>query len=338
MANFDTGNLVTAQTIINKKYAAPEMRMKPSPAFAMLLQNTGFIGEDVTTLRTRDDRPVEVHLLSRTKRLSGSSRTHNHTGALDDSMKVTPTWITKSDKTAISLKLLDKSVHDFNTVLANKLEQCMMNIIEDEETAAIAYLQSQRTQFSAPLTIGAFNAANDTFEITGSSDYFFQQLKSIFRQNKHSVQLDVIADSIMASHGEFLANQGTGNSTNTGFQFSSLNVAESIELADVNYTKGLVIAMPHDTVGALTWIPKQNRLGVGDYNSYVGGYGVMNDPWGLGLTFAVHGYAQRADTSATNGDRQDVIMEFELSLDTSFNKAPLSGGAGESVIYQVAQL
>lgn len=338
MANFDTGNLLTAQTIINKKYATPEMRMKPSPAFALLLRNTGFIGEDVTTLKTRDDRPFEVHLLSRTKRTSGSSRAYNHTGTLDDSMKVTPTWTTKSDKTAISLKLLDKSVHDFNTVLANKLEQCMMNIIEDEETAAIAYLAAQKTQYSATLQsgTGTFNTTNDTFEIAAENKLkFYQHLKSIFRQNKHTTQLDVIADPLMYIESQHLAAQGAGNNTNTNYQFDpSLNIVESIELADNNYTNGLVIAMPKDSVGALTWIPKQNRQGWGDYNSYVGGYGTMRDPWGLGLLFAVHGYASRTDTSATNGDTQDVTMEFEVSLDVSFNKAPLSGSNSETIIYQ----
>lgn len=339
MANFDTGNLLTAQTILNDKYAAPEMRMKPAPAYSLLLGNTGFIGEDVNLLKTRDDRAIEAHLLTRTKRNSTSARAYNHTGSFDDSQKVTLTWVTKADTTKISLKLLDKSVHDFNTVLANKLEQCMMNILEDYETAAIAYLQAQKTQYSASLSVGSFNTANDTFEIQAANkQQFYQVLKSIFRQNKHRTMLDVIADPLMFVEGEFIANQGTGNSTNTGFQFTDLNIAESIELADANYTNGLVIAMPKDSVGAMTWIPKQNRQGVGDYNSYVGGYGTMTDPWGLGLLFAVHGYAQRADTSSTNGDTQDVVLEFEVSLDTSFNKAPLSGGNSESVIYQAGLL
>lgn len=338
MANFATGNLLTAQTILNARYAQPELRMKPSPALDMLLGNTNFLTVDAKTLRTRDDRPIEAHLFTRTKRASGASRTHNHTGTLDDSQKVTLTWTTKSDKTSISLKLLDKSVFEFNEVLANKLEQCMMNIVEDHETAAIAYLLAQRTQVSATLKGATFNTTNDVAEIAEvDKNKFVQILKSIMRQNKYKGQLDVITDSIMQVEFEYLQNQGAANSSNTGFQFGGVRYAESIELEDTNYTNGLVLAMPSQSVCALDWIPKQNRSGYGDYNSYVGGYGTMRDPWGMGLQFAVHGYAQRADTSATNGDTQDVMMEFEVSLDLSFNKAPLST-ANESVIYEIGRV
>jgi len=43
MANFDTSNLLTAQQILADKYAAPEMRMQPAPAFALFTQNAPFL-------------------------------------------------------------------------------------------------------------------------------------------------------------------------------------------------------------------------------------------------------------------------------------------------------
>jgi hypothetical protein len=341
MANFSTANLLTAQTILNDRYAAPEMRMKPSPAFSMLLGNSNFLTVGAETLKTRDDRPIEAHLLARTKRTPGSARAYNHTGTIDDSQKVTLTWQTKSDVTAISIKLLDKSVLDFNTVLANKLEQCMMNIVESYETATIAYLLANRTQISASLKGGAAFVGTPNFAVEINADNknkFYQVLKSVMRQNKYSSQLDIIADSNLFLNAEYLASQGAGNSSNFAFQFSGMNIRESIELADANYSNGVVIAMPSQSVGALSWIPKQNRQGYGNYNDYVGGYGVMRDPWGLGLQFALHSYQLRADTSATNGDVQDVLQQFELSLDISYNAAPLSGGLSESVIYEMAQI
>jgi len=340
MANFDTSNLVVAQTILNDKYAKPEMRMKPSPALGLLLGNANYLMVGVETLKTRDDRAVEAHLMARTKRATGSARSYNHTGTIDDSQKVTLNWITKTDKTTISLKLLNKSVLDFNAVLANKFEQCMMNIIEDSETAAIAYLQVQRSQVSAVLKGSNFNIGNtnNVIEIDATDKKrFFALLKSAMKQNKYGSQLDIIADSLMAVNATDLAAQGAGNATNTAWQFAGLNIAESIELADANYSQGVVLAMPAQSVCALPWIPKENRQGVGDYNSYVGGFGSMKDPWGLGLQFAVHGYAQRTNTSGSNGDTQDVSMEFEFSLDWSWNKAPLSN-ANETVIFQAGQV
>lgn len=338
MANFDVSNLLTAQTMVADRYKNPEMRMKPAPAFSLLSRNDNFLIVGAETLKTRDDRPIEAHLLARTKRASGAARAHNHTGTIDDSQKVSLTWGTHSDKFAISLKLLDKSVFDFNTVLANKLEQACMNVLEDKETAAIAYLRAQRAQ-QQPSGIkgGTFSADNDAVEISADkSTTFFQRVRSIMRQNYFQGQLDVITDSALALGAEYLSAQGAGNNANTAFQFPGLNIAESVELTDANYSDGIALVMPQGSVSALNWIPRQNRQGWGDFNSYVGGYGVFNF---MGYTFALHGYAERADTSAANGDAQDVKMEFEVSLDTSFNKAPLNyvTGRTDSVIIQFGQ-
>lgn len=340
MANFDVSNLLTAQTMVSDKYKAPEMRIKPAPAFGLLTSNDNILIVGAETLKTRDDRAIEAHMLARTKRTSGSARAASHSGTIDDTKKITLTWTTKSDKTSISLKLLDKSLFDFNTVLANKLEQCCMNILEDKETEAIAYLRAQRaTQQPTGLKGVTFEDTNDAIEIDAAdmeAKRFFSRMRSAMRQNYFGNSLDVIADSNLAVNVEFLAAQGAGNGTNWGYQFQGLNIAESVELADSNYAGGVALAMPAGTVAALNWIPKQNRQGWGDYNSYVGGYGTFQF---MGYTFAVHGYSARSDQSGSNGDAQDVLMEFEVSLDSSFNKAPLdyTTGRTDSVIIEFAQ-
>lgn len=337
MANFDTCNLLTAQTILSDRYAAPEMRMKPAPAFSLLTANTDLLMQSAEVLRTREDRAIEAYFLGRTKRNPTSARAYNHTGTLDDSAKVTLSWTIKADKTTISLKLLDNSVHDFNMVLANKLEQCCMNILEAKETEAIAYLQAQKaSQQPTGLQGATLNAG--VLEIAGVDDkQIFARIRSIMRQNYFSGGLDMIVDSNLSVKAEFLNAQGNGNATNYGYQFNNLRIAESIELTEGAYNNGVAIVMPQGGACALNWIPKQNRQGSGDYNSYVGGFGVFNF---MGYQFALHGYAQRSDTSATNGNTQDVTMEFEVSLDSSYNKAPLSYTTGrtDSVIHEFAQV
>lgn len=338
MANFSVGNLLTAQTIVSDKYKAPEMRMKPAPAFSLLTANDNFLIQSAETLKTRDDRAIEAHLLSRTKRNSGSARAYNHTGTIDESQKVDLTWTTKSDKTAISLKLLDKSVHDFNTVLANKLEQCAMNILEDKETEALAYLASVKASQQPTLKGVTWNGTNGAVEIAAlDAEKIFARIRSAMRQNYFGSQLDIIVDSNLAVAAEFIAAQGTGNATNYGYQFQGLSIAESVEMNDANYDQGAAYVMPAGTVGALNWIPKQNRQGYGDYNSYVGGFGTFQF---MGYSFALHGYASRADTSSSNGDTQDVTMEFELSLDSSFNAAPIDYDTNrtDSVVIEFGQL
>jgi hypothetical protein len=128
-----------------------------------------------------------------------------------------------------------------------------------------------------------------------------------------------------------------------------MNIRESVGLTDSNYTAGAGLFLPVNTFAVLDWIPRQNRQGRGDYNTFVGGFGSVIDPVS-GMTFAIHGYTQRADTSAMNGNTQDEVMEFEVSIDISPNLAPLSttkvvsnGNGGtvtlyETVVYEVAQV
>lgn len=313
--------------------------MKPAPVYELLTGNANILMESAQVLRTREDRPIEAHLLARTKRNPGSARSHDHRGTFDDSAKVTLTWSIKSDVFSISLKLLDKSLYDFNTVLANKLQQACMNILEAKETEAIAYLVANKATQQPTLSIASYNAGTGAVEVPALREkQFFQVIKSVMKKNYFPGQLDVIADSVKAVDAEFLAAQGAGNATNFGYQFGGMNIAESIEYTDDDYAdKGSVLVMPAGTVGALEWIPKQNRQGFGDYNSYNGGYGVFSF---MGHTFALHGYSQRSDTSGSNGATQDMTMEFELSLDTSYNRAPLptTSGRTDSVIIQVGQL
>jgi hypothetical protein len=338
MANFDTSNLLTAQQILKDKYAKPEMRMKPAPAFSLLTANDSILLVGAETLRTREDRAIEAHLLKRTKRTAGSGRTYNHTGTFDDSQKITLSWTTKSDVFSISLKLLDKSVFDFDTVLANKFEQACMNILEDKETEALAYLMAQRSTASPTLKGASFNATTDAVEIAlANASTFWQRVRSVMRQNYFTGSADIIVDPLLSLEAERLRAQGAGNSTNSAFQFAGLNIIESPEHTDADYASGSALAFPTGTVAALNWIPKQNRTGEGDYNTYVGGFGTFEF---MGYTFAVHGYSQRADTSASNGNTQDVTIEFEVSLESSFNKAPLSVIASrtDSVILEFGQL
>jgi len=146
-----------------------------------------------------------------------------------------------------------------------------------------------------------------------------------------------LADSLLASTGDFKAQQGQGNSTNLGFQFSGLDVKESIELTDSNYAGGVVLAAPVGMTGIIDWIPKQNRNGKGTFDSVLGGYSTVADPLGSGLTFAIHGFTERADTSAANGNAQDETTQWEISIDLSPQIAPLTA-AGASPVFQIAQI
>lgn len=338
MPNFSATNLVKAQARLKEKFTEAEMRTKQRPAVALAQKNMSILIPGHEQLRKREDRAIEANILRRSKRATTTSRTHNHTGNRGDSFVLPLTWTTFSDTWSISLKQMDNNIFDFIETLAQQMLNAELNIIEGIETFLVDYLFAARTQVNVATTGGSFNAGNDAFEIAAADKArFYQFAKSMMRQNNYQGQYDVLASSATYVQGEFDAAQGNSNSTNTGFQFQNLNIAESTELEDANYPGGISLIMPAGQFAILPWIPKQNREGWGDYNSYVGGYGSLQSLIGAGLTYALHIYADRADTSASNGNTQDVVLQAEMSVDIAAALSPLST-ANESIVYEVAQL
>lgn len=314
------------------------MRTKQRPAVMLAQKNTSILIPGHEQLRTREDRAIEANILARSKRSTTTSRTHNHTGNRGDSFVLPLTWTTFVDKFSISLKQMDNNIFGFTETLSQQILNASLNLNEAIETFMIDFLFANRTQVNNAAVGGSFNATNDAFEIAASDkSRFYQFAKAMMRQNNFPGTLDVIASPLTYVDGEFNASQGSGNSTNLGFQFTGLNIAESTELEDSNYPGGISLIMPAGQFAMLPWIPKQNREGWGDYNSYVGGFGSLQDPLGTGMTFALHIYADRADTSGSNGNTQDVVLQAEMSIDIAPALSPLST-ANETIVYEVAQL
>lgn len=337
MANFEVSNLVKAQTILNERFGAPEMRDRESTVLALGRRNAEIMIPSHTLLRTREDRPITAYILKRNKRTTtGAGRVNDHTGAIGDSISADISWTTFADTFSMSLKLLDNNMFDAATVLANQFAQCFQNIRADVEQFLIDYLVAARTQVNAATANGTWDNTNFIFGITdpyGKPGLYFEDMKSMMRQNNYSGMVDLIADPTLYTYARIYAAQGAQNAVNTAFQFSGMDIRESIGFALPNLmsSEGAALTLPQGTFGVLDWIPRQNRQGSGDYNDYNGGYGSMTDPVS-GMTFAIHGYSQRADTSASNGSAQDNTIEFEVSIDLSPNLAPLSN-ATESVVF-----
>ncbi len=170
-------------------------------------------------------------------------------------------------------------------------------------------------------------------------------------QHYYRGQLDVIADSLAFMQAQKLRAQGTQNATNLTFQFDNMDIYNTTEQIDAGSVNGTALAMPAGTFAALPWIPKQNREGYGDIESYNGGYTTLDDPMGMTLTeldaqgksvnvplrYAVYAFTQASDDQANNGYFQDQVTTFEISIDVAPTLAPLSG-ANESVVNEFVQL
>ena len=344
MANFSSSNLVAAQARLQEEFTRPEMREKVLPALRLGVGNSGILIPGVTELRKREDRPVYAYAMKRQVRTPGSQRTATHTGNSGDSMQLNLTWNTYTDVFQISLKQMDNNIFGFNEAMAQNIKNCILNIHAQIESDTIAFLLAQRTQVvknTNPIGMNRanWNTTNFAYEVdTDDQKTFVQAAKSIMFQNYYqNMPLDMICDGSIYYNAAFWQSQGAGNAQNTAFQFTGVNVAPSSDLADSNYPSGVALVMERGTFSLIDWIPRQNREGSGDYNSYTGGYGSFTDPAGTGLTFALHGYSLRADMSSYNSVAQDDQMQFEISVDVAQALTPLSTSP-ESVVYEIAQM
>lgn len=340
MANFSPSNLAKAQVLLNSQFANKEMREQTLPALKLALSNQDILIPTANEVRKRGDRTVEANILARTSRAAITSRTYNHTGNRGDSTTVPLTWGTYGDKFSISLKQMDNNVFGFEQTLAQQMMNAILNIHASMESANISYLLAQRSQVNASTVgYGSFNATNYAYEIANIDKSRLATIaKTMMMQNKYNGTYDMILDPLTYTDTMLLSNQGVANSVNTAFQYDGINKVFSTNLTDSNYAAGAALIMPSASFANIPWIPKQNRMGWGDYNSYTGGYGTFQDPTGLPITYAVHGYATRADASANNGDTQDVVMEFEITVDIAKVLAPLTTSTGESVVFEIGQL
>lgn len=334
MANYAASVLAEAKLILKDRFASPEKRLKSPGVFAAFRKNTDIAVPNVGDLRTSVNRAEKAYFANRTKRANFGGRAHNHTGAVGDSTEVALTWAQYGDVFQTGLKRSENNLMNDAMLLANELENAFKNIHEAIDTAALTYLGTNKSTVNVATKNGVFDAVNDVFEIDSDTvERALQFAKSMMRQNYHKGMFEAILDPVFFAQAEHYLNQGAGNSQNLVYQGNGVSIWEAIGLNDANYPLGSGYMIPEGTIAAIDWIPQKNRDGWGDYESFNGGYGTIQDPI-TGITMAVHGYSTRADNSATGGDAQDVNTEWEISVDISMNHAPLTT-ANETVIHEI---
>lgn len=338
MSNYASSLLTTGQAMLTGAFANSELRYRNPVVFNAFLKSSQFMFPSIMELKTSDQRAVEAYYTKRTSRALGSNRAYNHTGSKGDSGALSLSFTTKTDKFYKSLKQADRNVITEQAMFNNELQNAIANFAEGLESSAIDHLFSNRSEVNVATVEGTFEATNFVFEVADTKEARMAQImKSIMGINKYNGVYDVFCDTLMFNKLEYNANQGTGNSNNLSFQYANMNFIYSPELdslasdLDATYVKGFALVAPVGTYGVVDWIPKQNRAGL---VTSVNTYGTIINPVD-GLTYAVHSYETRADENSNGGERQDVKTEFELSIDLSFNHAPLST-ANETTIQAFA--
>lgn len=339
MANYTASALLAAQARFIPTWELPEVRRKQDPALALALKNMAVTIPTHEELRKKDDRPVKAYIKNKRAASATTAKAHNHSGTKADSSEVTLAWVKFVEPFQIYLKQGQSNIFPYAEQLAHELAESARNIHSRAGTAALVYLQSNRCQLAAPSTGGAgtWSGANFALEIDAAEkENFYQNIQSFMRVQKYRGDFDVLLDSKQYRNYNRVGAQGSGNAVNLAYQVAGINAYETTETIDSNYTNGCGLIMPAASFAGLPWNDPVNKAGKGNYDSTLGGYGVVKDPLGSGLDFDFHAYTTRADGSASGGGVQDEVLEAELTLTIGWVLPSLST-ANESVVWEVAQ-
>lgn len=327
MPNYTLANLVKAQAKLNGAFANADKRFRDPAVFKAFIQSAPSFLPDYEMLRKREDRAVEANYFVRQSRALGTGRSHNHTGVSGDSGVLTPSWTTYNDKFSFTLKQADNSVFDAVEEQNERLLNVIANFADGLDAVASSFAFSNRSGVNNAAAEGTFSTTNNTFQITDATNgnRAIQITRMVMDINKYQGGMfTIFCDSIAFNKFLFGAAQGASNSTNYSFQYQGVNFVHAPQLtasaAALSYTKGFWIAVQEGMIGALPWIPVQNRTGV---QTMVNTYGSILNPVD-GLQYAVHSYEERANGTSVNGYTQDVLTQVEVSLDVALQVAPLS--------------
>ena len=332
MANFLDAVWNAAQYKLNDMMNMPEYKHKASAAIQMFLGNTDFLvpaseRERLWNQKPSDSSSVELYTINKQASDPITGRTYNHTGNNGDATKTSVTYVTRGEQFKYSIKQSEKSVFEMGDMLAKQLLSAAINTHGVIETYLTSWLNTNKSQVVTSLTPtgGSWDATNFIFDVAKADEnLMFQRIRGFMRQQYYKGNYNFLHDEFAAQKAEYLIQQGQGNNTNYNWQMAGLNGYASQEIVPAtNYdSQGYVI--PMGTIGLLPWLPMKNREGFGDTFQNGGKFRTLPDPLGTGLQFAVHEYATGADNQATYGERQDVDVEVEISLDFAAVKAPMS--------------
>lgn len=328
MANLTATNLKNAQAKLTGKFMSNEMRLLSANTYKSIIETTNIMVPNYMELRAREDRTLEASLLTRTKRSVTSARSASHTGTRGDSAVFSPQWVTSAVSFSDSLKMYGNNTVARQEALNNSLENAYLDIIEGLEDSAQDFIFGERTGVNVSTGAGGtFDTTDDVYNFASTSvDTVIQKTKTCMEESGYKGRITLYCDSIAYDLFEYQLFQGNGNATNLSFQKDNITFVRSVGLASKfdslvgTYATGVWIAVPEGSLGALPWVPAENRAGV---ETRLQSYGSGISPFD-GVSYATHMYEVAEDNQASNGQTQDETTQYEVSIDMSFFASPIT--------------
>lgn len=296
-------------------------------------ENSLFI--DINRLKQSDERPTKVSLFSRNKKASTNAKAANPIVSLGDTFESDIIYSRQVQTFDISYKITANNTFSYEEALAAELRRAIISLYEDVSLDAISYMDINRTAIATDSLIPFDEVTDNAFKNPAAEkDLFFSNLQAALRKNRYRPVFDVVGDQRNGSEFLRIGAQGSGNSTNLQYTIPGIDYVSEPQI--VNTALGVAYAWQQGMFAMTTWNERLNRQGFGDPESNQGFFTTVQDPI-FGLRHDLRILRRSIDTSASNGNPQDVVDSYEVAFTYALKHAPISVNT-ETPIFKFVQL
>lgn len=312
---------------LRAKYVVPEAALLGTALEAQVYLNQ----QQLEAQREGEHRQVIISMKSRAVPTNGTSRQTRPIGVITPTENVTLTYKTVTETMAITKKMLDDNLLLIDEYYSNEVMQ-RCSFLRNEMSKDLLMTSQQLRATDFPFSNGKqlklpFNKTTLCFESDATApaaNLFFNQVTTVMQECLIPPKYKAIANASAMERMMFLSNQGIGNSQNLAWQFNDLLPKDNIIFEQM---LGLYIDTPYDTTvpyllsfaegsfSVLPWVPKMNKQGWGEKDSYLGAFYTLRDPlYGDRLEYHVREVSDTIDsnTLVTLGDQQDIVTNIEI--------------------------
>lgn len=324
-----------AKQAANKQ--AFEFRNREWGALNAFKDDTPLTSPDLANLKNAPQRPTEALFLKKIDRTTTNALACTPTGIQGGSGKQSVTWTTIAKSILFDYKQAQNNQYA-DMILSNLLMEAEASIWDAMDTAAITYLNANRTNVNAADGKMDFTWDDTNFYSTvtkAQEQYFYNLAYSEMKLNNYSNGYKSIHNTNWESVIRYANAQGQANSVDLGFQYTGIgaswNMYSSNNIVADGANKHGIYLIPSGALSLGLWVDPAYRTPVqhgGDRRWFL-----MDSIFYPGVKIQVMELQACADTSANGGTTQSQTVTYELSIQYSLNHAILST-AGETPIFK----
>ena len=272
---------------------------------------------ELEAAKMAEDHAVTIPVIN--KKTFTTTTTRSCTGLTNSNVSafVTPTWATK----AVGFHMVPSQYGDnyvkYQDDFNKKIWDMQLHLLAELDTLAYTDLNTDKSSVNNA-DGNPYTVASDTMAVPfADKDEFFNELETVMNTNDLPGPYNVVASPRVSAMYRHLINQGLGNDENTSYQFGPYNFYFSNRVTVAAGDFGTVFAQPQGSLGFLTWIDPDARMGnsAGDGKEWST---IFLPLLGFEVGLLYQSTCGDNSTEAGNGFEASMIENFNFSFDYSF--------------------